>query len=128
MLAPSSCVCASTASYDPVPDRVGTLPVATDYPAVVALRPDDVERLDQRARQVGAKIGWALAFCQAPNPEFVGMTADTIDEDIEPHHIFVFGPTRVDGVTVHEVDLLLDDLECGARRIIPDEDGDPRLA
>lgn len=103
-------------------------PLLLIYPAVVALQPDDVERLNLRARQVGIKIGWSLAFCQAPNPEFVGMTADTIDEDIEPHHIFVFGPTRVDSLTVHEVDLLLDDLDRGTRRVIPDEDGDPRLA
>lgn len=93
----------------------------------VALRPEDVERLDLRAREVGVRIGWALSFCEAPNPEFVGLTADTIDEEIERHHIFVFGPSRVDGATVHEVELLLDDLERGARRIVPDEDGDPRL-
>ena len=93
----------------------------------MALEAEDVERLDLRAREIGTRIGWALAFRQGPNPEFVGLTADTIDENAERHHIVIFGPTRVDEVTVHEVELLLDHLDSGTRRIVPDEDGDPRL-
>lgn len=89
--------------------------------------PEDVAQLDARAHQVGLAIGWTMSFGQAPNPEYVYLTADTIEDDGEVAHIAVFGPERVDEVIVHEVDMLLDQLERGERRIIADEDGDPRL-
>lgn len=91
------------------------------------LSPEDVARLDERARQVGTAIGWALGFCEAPYPEYVFLTAGTIDDDFEPVHVTVHGPLNVDAVTVHEVDLLLDQIESGERKIVADEDGDPRL-
>jgi hypothetical protein len=56
-----------------------------------------------------------------------GLTADTLDDDLTPRHIFVWGPKPVDGFTSYEVDLLLDELEQGKRQIVADEDGDPRL-
>lgn len=93
----------------------------------MTLHPDDVIALDARARQIGLAIGWTLAFGEAPNPEYVFLTADTLDEQLEVTHLVVFGPKKIDEVTVHEVDLLLDDLESGRRRLMLDEDGDPRL-
>jgi hypothetical protein len=84
-------------------------------------------RINQRARAIGASIGWSNDFTAAPNQMFVGLIADTFDEDLEQHHVFVRGPKPVDQVIVHEVEIFLDDLEQGRRRIVADEDGDPRV-
>jgi hypothetical protein len=61
-----------------------------------------------------------MHFQVAPNPEFIGLTAGA-------KHIFVVGPSRLADLAAHEIDLTLDELERGSRRIILDEDGDPRL-
>ncbi|MBN7296621.1 hypothetical protein [Mycobacteroides abscessus] len=84
------------------------------------LSDDDIAALDQRARVVGEHIGWALSFMVAPNPEFVGLCAG-------PDQIIVVGPSRISDLAVHEIDLALDALQRGERRIVPDEDGDPQL-
>lgn len=55
------------------------------------------------------------------------MTAAALDVDLDEYYIIVFGPASVDEVTVHEVDVLLDQLEDGVRRVVADEDVDPRL-
>ncbi|WP_456695499.1 hypothetical protein [Aeromicrobium sp. P5_D10] len=93
----------------------------------MALNSEDTLRINQRAREIGASIGWSLDFSVAPNQMFVGLTADTFDEDLKQHHVFVWGPKPVDQVIVHEVEIFLDDLEQGRRRIVADEDGDPRV-
>ena len=93
----------------------------------MALNADEVAALNERAQQVGAKIGWALAFMPAPNPELVFLVADTPDGAEDSATISIYGPVRVDEVTIHEIDMLLDHIETGQRRIVPDEDGDPRL-
>ncbi|TVS76948.1 hypothetical protein [Mycobacterium helveticum] len=86
------------------------------------LTKDDITALDQRAREVGEAIGWELAFVVAPNPEFVGLCAGR-------DRIIVLGLVcRISDLAVHEIDLTLDALQQGDRRIILDEDGDPRLA
>ncbi len=87
---------------------------------VVALDPEDVARLDARAREVGTKIGWELSFAVAPHPEYVGLVAG-------PNHIFVIGPALLSKLAAYEIELNLDALERGDREILPDEDGDPRL-
>lgn len=48
------------------------------------LTPDNIAALDQRARQVGAAIGWQLRFTIAPNPAYVGLVAsdETIGDEI----------------------------------------------
>lgn len=86
----------------------------------MALEPADVQRLDQLAQQVGKQIGWALSFCVAPNPEYVGVTAG-------PDNVFVLGPLKLSELAAHDIELELDALERGDRQIRPDEDGDPRL-
>jgi hypothetical protein len=86
----------------------------------VALSAYDIALLDARARAVGERIRWEMHFRVAPNPEFVGLTAGA-------NHIFVVGPARVADLAAHNIDLTLDALERGERRIIEDEDGDPRL-
>lgn len=80
----------------------------------------DIAALNQRAQEVGEHIGWELMFAVAPNSEFVGLCAG-------PDRIVILGPSRVSDFGVHEIDLALDALQCGERRIIADEDGDPRL-
>lgn len=84
------------------------------------LTDDDIATLNQRAREVGQRIGWELAFAVAPNPQFVGLYAG-------PDRIIIVGPSRISDLAVHEIDLALDALQRGDRRIILDEDGDPRL-
>lgn len=84
------------------------------------LTDDDIATLNQRAREVGQLIGWELRFAVAPNPDFVGLCAG-------PNRIIVIGPSRVSDLAVHEIDLALDALQRGERRIILDEDEDPRL-
>lgn len=84
----------------------------------MALNKDEIEALDERARHVGEAIGRDLRFVVAPNPEFVGITSQ---------NIFVLGPDRLADMAAHDVDLTLDALIRGDRRIIDDEDGDPRL-
>jgi len=41
--------------------------------------------------------------------------------------IVVLGPSRIADLAVHEIDLALDALQRGDRRIVLDEDGDPQL-
>jgi hypothetical protein len=96
-------------SFDPV----GTV-------RYVALSADDIALLDARARAVGEQIRWEMHFQLAPNPEFVGLTAGA-------NHIVIVGPARIADLAAHDIDLTLDGLERGERRIIEDEDGDPRL-
>ena len=86
----------------------------------MALEPKDVQRLNDRARAVGEKIGWQLQFCVAPNPEWVGVTAG-------PNGVFVLGPARLSELAAHDIELELDSLERGDRVIRPDEDGNPGL-
>lgn len=86
----------------------------------MALTPDEIATLDQRAHKVGEKIGWTLGFVVAPNPEFVGLIAG-------PDHIFVVGPSQLADLAAYDVDLTLDALERGEQTIFADEDGDPRL-
>jgi hypothetical protein len=87
---------------------------------VVAPTDDDIRKLDARARAVGERIGWELHFKVAPNPDFVGLAAGA-------NPVFVLGPSRLADLLLHDVDLALDRLERGKQRIVPDEDGDPRL-
>ena len=84
------------------------------------LTADDVQALDRRAREVGRHIGWDLQFVVAGNPEFVGLVAGA-------DQIVVLGPSRIADLAVHEIDLALDALQRGDRRIVLDEDGDPQL-
>jgi hypothetical protein len=86
----------------------------------MTLQPDDVRRLDERAREVGERIGWALRFIVAGNPEFVGLVAG-------PNQVVVIGPGKLSDLAAHDIELDLDALERGDRRIERDEDGDPRL-
>ncbi len=84
------------------------------------LTPDDISRLDDRARDVGSKIGRDMRFVVAPNPEYVGVTAG-------PDNVFVLGPAKLADLAAHDIELDLDALERGDREVRPDEDGDPRL-
>lgn len=86
----------------------------------MALQPEDVQRLNERAREVGRRIGWELRFRVAPNLEYVGVTAG-------PEQVFVLGPAKLSDLAAHDIELDLDALERGDRVIRPDEDGDPRL-
>lgn len=82
------------------------------------LSEDDVRRLDERAVEVGREIGWELEFKVAPNPEYVGLAAGGI---------FLVGPARLSDLAAHDIEMDLELLASGARQIVPDEDGDPRL-
>jgi hypothetical protein len=62
----------------------------------------------------------ASAACRLRHREFIGLTAGA-------NPIFVVGPSRLAELAAHEIDLTLDELERGSRRIILDEDGNPRL-
>jgi hypothetical protein len=86
----------------------------------MALEPDDVARLNDRAREVGEKIGWDLEFVVAPNPEYVGLIAG-------PDKVFVLGPSKLSELAAYDIELDLDALERGDRVIRSDEDGDPRI-
>lgn len=86
----------------------------------MALTESDVARLNDRAKAVGATIGRELAFIVAPNPEYVGVTSS-------PGRIFVLGPSKLAELAVYDIEFELDALERGDRRIVDDEDGDPRL-
>ncbi|MCB0943830.1 MAG: hypothetical protein KDB49_01775 [Mycobacterium sp.] len=86
------------------------------------LTAEDVLALDRRACEVGRRIGWDLQFVVAGNPEFVGLVAVA-----GPDQIIVLGPSRIADLAVHEIDLALDALQRGDRRIVLDEDGDPQL-
>jgi hypothetical protein len=92
--------------------------------AAMTLSNDEVEAPHARGQAVGEKIGRTLTFQPAPNPEHVFLMADTADDAAS---VSIYGPVRVDEVTIHEIDLLLDQLESGNRRIDFDEDGDPQL-
>jgi hypothetical protein len=87
---------------------------------VVALSDDEVRKQDARARAVGERIDWELHFVVSPNSDFVGLAAGA-------NQVFVVGPSRLADLVVHDIDLALDALERRERRIVPDEDGDPRL-
>jgi hypothetical protein len=86
----------------------------------MALSANDIALLDARARAVGERIGWEMHFQVAANPEFVGLTAGA-------KHIFVIGPARLADLAAHDINLTLDTLERRERKIVEDEDGDPRL-
>jgi hypothetical protein len=86
----------------------------------MALDPDDVTRLNDRAGEVGQKIGWDLKFIVAPNTEYVGVVAG-------PDQVFVLGPSGLSDMAAHDIELDLDALERGDRQLRADEDGDPRL-
>lgn len=86
----------------------------------MALNDQDIRTLDERAKAVGAALGWELHFVVAPNPDFVGLTAG-------PEGIVIMGPSRLSDLAAHDVDLTLDALERGDQVIFTDEDGDPRI-
>jgi hypothetical protein len=86
----------------------------------MTMTPDQVAELDARAQTVGKQIGWLLRFSVAPNPEYVALTAG-------PNRVVIKGPDRLSNLAAHDIDITLDQLLSGARRIITDEDGDPRL-
>lgn len=44
-----------------------------------------------------------------------------------PDRVVVVGPCRISDLRAQEIDLALDALQRGERRIVTDEDGDPRL-
>ncbi len=83
---------------------------------------DQINELDDRARETGKQIGCDLRFTVAANPEFVGLSAQIGDS-----RVIVLGPAKLSDLAAHDVDLTLDDLAAGRRTIILDEDGDPRL-
>ena len=89
------------------------------------LTAEDVLALDRRACEVGRRIGWDLQFVVAPNSEYVGLAAGGGADQAE--QIIVLGPSRIADLAVHEIDLALDALQRGDRRIVLDEDGDPQL-
>ncbi|CAN7247680.1 hypothetical protein [Knoellia sp. LjRoot47] len=94
----------------------------------MALDPELIVALDERAQQIGMQIGWDLRFITAPNPEYVGVTAAAIDRnDDSVNHIFVIGPSEISKGAVENIRSTLDHLVSGIRRIVLDEDGDPRL-
>lgn len=101
--------------------------MAGDSADPLVLTPEQCAELDQHAREVGLAIGWTLGFAVAPNPVYVGLTADALDDDIELHHIFFWGPQQVEETTVEQVHTLLDQLEAGELQIVVDPEGDPRL-
>lgn len=86
----------------------------------MALQSADIRRLDERAREVGHKVGWVLGFIVLPNPEYVGVIAG-------PDNVVIIGPGKLTDLAAHDIELDLDALERGDRKIIRDEDGDPRF-
>lgn len=86
----------------------------------MALTPDEIKRLTDRAQEVGRKVGLDMQFVVAPNAAYVGLTAG-------PDRVLVIGPDKLVDFAAHDIDLELDALERGDRRIVMDEDGDPRL-
>lgn len=84
------------------------------------LTPEDITHLNDRAKEVGRKIGWQMQFVVAPNPDYVGVTAG-------PDHVFVLGPAKLSDLAAHDIELDLDALDRGDRELRADEDGDPRL-
>ena len=84
----------------------------------MGLNKHDVGRLDTRAQEVGRGGQWELRFVVAPNPEYVGLTAN---------NIFIVGPAKLEDLAAHDVEMELDAIERGDAQILPDEDGDPRL-
>ena len=80
------------------------------------MTPEDVDRLNERARAVGAQIGWDLRFIVAPNPAVVAI--------IESHSsIVIFGPRKLEDLAAHEADFFLDDLESGKKVLTKDDEG-----
>lgn len=84
----------------------------------MGLNQRDVERLDARAQEVGRSGQWDLRFVVAPNPDYVGLTADDI---------FIVGPAKSADLAAYDIEMELDAIERGDARIQSDEDGDPRL-
>ena len=82
--------------------------------------PEELQHLNDRAREVGEHIGWRLEFIAAPNSEYVALTAG-------PDRTIILGPDKLASMAAHDIDLELDALERGDRQIVRDEDGDPRL-
>lgn len=86
----------------------------------MGLTPTEVAALNERSREVGNKIGWALHFAVLPNTDYVALVAG-------PDNVVVVGPSKLADLAVHDIDLTLDALERGDQVLFPDEDGDPRL-
>lgn len=86
----------------------------------MGLTPTEVAALNERAHEVGNKIGWTLQFVVAPNTAYVALVAG-------PDNVVVVGPSKLADLAVHDIDLTLDALERGDQVLFPDEDGDPRL-
>jgi hypothetical protein len=95
--------------------------------SIMVASPEDIERVNIRARQIGAVIGWSLYLTASPDQPFVALTADTFDDDLKQHHIVVWGPKTAAEFDIRDVEKFLDDLEQGTRRIVVDEKGDPRI-
>ena len=67
----------------------------------MALDDEDIRRLDQRAREVGERIGWQLRFYALGNPEYVALTAG-------PDQIVIVGPSKLANLGAHDIELELD--------------------
>lgn len=76
--------------------------------------------LDARAEEIGLRIGWETHFRAGPDPEWVGLTAGA-------NHIFIYGPARLDGRALPEINSILDALLRRERQIVEDQHGNPRL-
>jgi hypothetical protein len=61
-------------------------------------------------REVGKKIGWSLGLVVLSNPEYVGLVAG-------PDRIVVIGPGKLSDLAAHDIELDLDALERGERKI-----------
>jgi hypothetical protein len=92
----------------------------------MAVTPEDVAQLDERAHQVDSRsvgrcrLGPLLTPGSCTSPPIPSTTTATCATSL-----CLSKP--MDEVIVHEVDMLLDQLERGERRIIANEDRDPRL-
>ena len=86
----------------------------------MALIPADVQRLEERAVEVGGGIGWELHFHVLPNPQYVALSAGS-DGTV------IYGPAKVAELAAHEVEFLLDALERGDSQLIEDDQGDLRI-
>lgn len=71
-------------------------------------------------RRLAARSDTDCGSLSPPNPEYVGV----VEEDSQ---IFLLGPSKLSDLAAYDIELDLDAIERGDRRILPDEDGDPRL-